>query len=588
MIDNKILDEINDKTDIVALVGEFVELRKVGKNYSGLCPFHNDTNPSFSVSPEKNIAKCMSCGEGGRPINFYRKIKNIPFEEAAAELAERLGIDIGKPTRQKEDPDKHLHAIMEETVRFYMFNLKNSTAGHAALDYLHKRGLNDALIDHFRIGFAPSHGDTLHTLLSDKGHDISDVIALGLVKQNDKGAYYDMFAERVIFPITDPKGRVVGLSGRTLSKTEKIKYVNSPETSIFKKGQLLYHFHEALQDIRKEKHILLYEGFFDVIQAYGAGVRNGVATMGTSLTPAHISLIRSVTSSVIISFDADNAGLKAADAVIGPLTRAGLKTEVMTIPEKMDPDEFIRAYGPEAYERLFSESLTDPYRFRYTYYRSGLDLSDANDRKTFKDRVLRMLKGADVSVSEYYRKKLAKDLDIDEAGLKIPSSREPQEPRERPKPEKKSSLPDRYERAERHLIIAMLKHKETARYVQEQLKTTDFVTVIGTSVRFRIETAYEMDDTIDVIRFSESLPDNERTFMMDVLLKDLFWTRPVVYKQEEIDTYIRLVKNADKTRRLKDLNEAINAQQGQGVHPDMLKERDRLILELKKKPTAGQ
>ncbi|MCF7932780.1 MAG: DNA primase [Acholeplasmataceae bacterium] len=583
MIDNKILDEINDKVDIVSLVSEYVELHKVGKNYSGLCPFHNDTHPSFSVSPEKNIAKCMSCGEGGRPINFYRKIKNISFDQAASELAERIGLTI-ETTKKATDPNEKLYQLMEEVARFYQFNLKNSTAGHQALTYLMGRGMTDQLIDHFQLGYAPSYGDTLYTLLRDKGHDTSDMIALGVVKQNDKGDYYDMFSERVIFPITDPKGHVVGFSGRTLSKTDQIKYVNSPETSIFKKGRLLYHFFEALPDIRRERQIILFEGFFDVIAAYGAGIKNGVATMGTALTGQHISLIRGATKSLIISFDGDNAGLKAADGVIEPLIKGGLKTEVMVIPDQMDPDEFIRAYGPEAYDRLFSEHVTDPYAFRYNYYRRGLDLQNANDLKAFKDRVLNMLRNADVTIAEMFRKKLAKDLEIDESRIMIPSKTPPKRPD--PVALEKPAMPDRYEKAERYLLFAMLTSRETSLYVQEQLKTTDFVNHVTALLRLRIETYYADHETLDVYAFVDTLPENERTFLTEVLFKDPFWVKPVVYDQDEIDTYIGLVRDVKKKRRLNDIQNIIKETVDQPVDHALIEERDRLRKELKTRTSA--
>jgi DNA primase len=473
---------------------------------------------------------------------------------------------------------------MEEVTRFYQFNLKNSTAGHQAMTYLVGRGMTDQLIDHFRLGYAPAYGDTLYTLLRDKGHDTSDMIALGVVKQNDQGDYYDMFSERVIFPITDPRGHVVGFSGRTLSKTDQIKYVNSPETVIFKKGRLLYHFFEALPDIRRERQIILYEGFFDVIAAYGAGIKHGVATMGTALTGQHISLIRSVTKSLIISFDGDRAGLKAADGVIEPLIKGGLKTEVMVIPDQMDPDEFIRAYGPEAYDRLFSEHVTDPYAFRYAYYRRGLDLQNANDLKAFKDRVLRMLKDADITIAEMYRKRLAKDLEIDESRIIIPTKQPPRQ--SNPVVYDKPAIPDRYEKAERYLLFAMLTSRPTSIYVQEQLHTTDFVNHVTALLRMRIETFYADHETLDVHAFVDTLPENERTFLTDVLFKDPFWIKPVVYEQEEIDTYIGLVKDVKKKRRFNDIQNIIKETVDRPVDQALIEERDRLRKALKTRTSA--
>ncbi|MFA7422437.1 MAG: DNA primase, partial [Acholeplasmataceae bacterium] len=401
-MDNKLIEQINEKTPIVELVSEFVTLQKAGKNYRGLCPFHQEKTPSFFVSPEKNICKCYGCGEGGSPINFYRKIKNISFQEAAEELAERAGITVEKAVKQK-DPYEVFYQLMHEAKEFYKFNLKNSEKGQEALKYLHQREINDPIIDHFELGYAPEHSDALYKLLNDKGYQVSDMIKLGVVKQKDDGSYYDLFSNRLIFPITNPKGSVVGFSGRTMNPKDSIKYVNSPETVIFKKGQLLYHFNEALPDIRRNKQVVLFEGFFDVISSYDAGIQNGVATMGTSLTIEQAKLIKQFTDSIIIAYDGDDPGMKATLSAINILEKVKLKTEVLTIPESLDPDEFIKAYGPEKYEGLFGEYLKDPYQFRYQYYKKGKDLSNSNDITAFKNQVLEMLSYADKAIQNIYK-----------------------------------------------------------------------------------------------------------------------------------------------------------------------------------------
>jgi len=452
-MDDKLIELINEKTSIVDLVSEFVSLQKRGKNFAGLCPFHQEKTPSFFVSPEKNICKCYGCGEGGSPINFLRKIKNISFEEAAHELAEKAGIEV-KEKKVKKDPYETFYALMNEVASFYEFNLKHSEKGIDAVNYLYQRQLVDEQIKHFRLGLAPSFGNTIYQLLKNKGYQVSDMIKCGVVKQNDQGEYYDLFADRITFPITDPKGRVVGFSGRTMNPKETVKYMNSPETIIFKKGLLLYHFYEALPEIRKEKQVILYEGFFDVISSYAAGMKHGVATMGTSLTKEQAKLIKSVSPSLIIAYDGDSAGLKAADHAIPVLEKEGLKVEVLTIPEKMDPDDFIKSYGPEAYEKLFGEYTEDMYQFRYRYYRMGKNLSNANDLKEYKKAVMQMIQLSDPSIRAYYIQRLSTEFNIPMSELDTSKPRvvvnEPKIPtKERPK------TLNRYEKAERYLILAM-------------------------------------------------------------------------------------------------------------------------------------
>ncbi|MGE4320788.1 MAG: DNA primase [Acholeplasmataceae bacterium] len=549
-MDQKLIDEINSKTQILDVVSEFVDLQKRGKNYMGLCPFHDEKTPSFSVSPEKNICKCMGCGEGGNPINFYRKIKNISLQEAAEVLAERAGIEI-KKTVVKKNPNEKLFKMMEEASTFYQFNLKNSKAGEEAYDYLIKRELSPKTIDHFKLGYAPSFGDTLYQVLKDKGYAVSDMIKLGIVKQNNDGKYYDLFSDRVIFPVTDPEGRVVGFSGRTLSSKDQVKYINSPETVIFKKGFLLYHLYESLSDIRKTKQIILFEGFFDVISSYQAGITNGVATMGTALTKNQAQLMRKYSPSVVVAYDGDSAGLKATDHAIPLLEQTGIKTEVLVIPDKMDPDEFIKNYGPERYETLYGEFVVDPYQFRFDYYRQGLDLKNTNDVKLFKTRVTKMLVGADPAIIAIYKNRLAKTLHIDESDIVVKKERiAPTIP---PKPidiEIKRNIIDKYEKAERLLIIVMLRSKADSRYVTSMLSTNDYADPIVSSIRLKIQDYYLDHDIIDIDDFKDHLTHDQRSYFEKYIMTDLFYEKEIEIPRSSYHPYIDLLKNTASKRRL--------------------------------------
>jgi DNA primase len=548
-MDNKLIEQINEKTAIVDLVSEFVSLQKTGKNYRGLCPFHQEKTPSFFVSPEKNICKCYGCGEGGSPINFYRKIKNISFQEAAEELAAKAGIEIEKTARVK-DPYETFYQLMHEAKEFYKFNLKNSEKGQEALKYLYKRELSDDIIDHFDIGYAPEHSDALYQLLNDKGYQVSDMIKLGVVKQKDDGSYYDLFSNRLIFPITNAKGSVVGFSGRTLNPKDSIKYVNSPETVIFKKGQLLYHFNEGLSEIRRNKQIVLFEGFFDVISSYQAGIKNGVATMGTSLTIDQAKLIKQFTDSIIIAYDGDEPGMKATLSAINVLEKTRLKTEVLTIPELMDPDEFIKAYGPDKYEALFGEYLKDPYQFRYYYYKKGKDLSNANDITAFKNQVLEMLAYADQAIQNVYKNRLAQDLKVSPDVFEIKTKKQPPLPKNDVLPTKETSkLANKYEKAERYLIYAMLRSKNHAKHIQARLKTSDFVDQVQSTIRILIDSYYKDHEMMEVSEFVDSLTSEQRSYAQQILFKDILWERNLSIDELEFDQLIGLVKNANLVRR---------------------------------------
>jgi len=577
-MDIKLIEEINSKTQILDVVSEFVDLQKRGKNFMGLCPFHDEKTPSFSVSPEKNICKCMSCGEGGNPINFYRKIKNISFQQAAEVLAERAGIEVKKQV-VKKDPNENLYKLMDEAAAFYMFNLKNSKAGQVAFDYLIKRELTTKTIEHFKLGYAPTYGDTLYQVLKDKGYAVSDMIKLGIVKQSDNGKYYDLFSDRVIFPITDPRGNVVGFSGRTLSSKEKVKYINSPETIIFKKGQLVYHLYEALSDIRKSKQLVLFEGFFDVISSYQAGVTNGVATMGTALTRTQAALMRKVSPSVVIAYDGDQAGQKATDHAIPVLEKVGLKTEVLVIPEKLDPDDFIKNYGADKYELLFSQYLTDPYQFRFNYYKQGLDLTNSNDIKTFKTKVTQMLVGSDPAIIAIYKNKLAKILHIKSEDIIVKKTVQPTviKPIDR---EIKEKFVDRLERSERYLIIVMLRSKQDAINIHSQLSANDYSDPIISSIRSKVMSYYQDHDIIDVDDFKDYLTHDQRTYFEKHILTELFYTNHVEITKETYQKYVINMKNAAEKRRVSFLKDELDKNGYSNI--EMAKEYNELLAKTKK------
>lgn len=568
-IDERLIREINEKTPILDLASEFVSLSKRGKNYMGLCPFHDEKTPSFSVSPEKNIAKCMSCGEGGTPINFYRKIKNISFNEAAEILAERAGIKL--KTKTKRDAFEQDYLLLEEAANFYKFNLFNSEKGNEALDYLYKRGLSKETIEHYNIGYAPIFGDTLYRVLKDKKFLETDMLKLGLIKKREDSTYFDLFSDRIIFPITNPQGKTVGFSGRALSENEKVKYINSPETNVFKKGQLLYHFNEALGEIRKAKNVILFEGFFDVISAYQADLKQGVAAMGTALTQSHAKLIKQASDSVIIAYDGDNAGIEASMAAIKILEKENLKIEVLAIPDGLDPDDFIKDYGEEQFLNLFGEYLKDSYDFQYNVYKKNKNLANANDILSFEKEIKRMLINANPTIKNIYNKRLAKDLNIDIAEIA----------RHKIKDIKRKSTTNKYERAEQILIVMMLKLKKYSDYVKEDLKTTDFANHIAASIRAKIIHYYIDHEELIIDDFVNNLPKEEREYLVEKIINNVFYKNfnEELLTNEEVDDYITLVKQAGLNRRIDFLANKIKENPS---NTKLLKEYNDIMRQLKK------
>ncbi|WP_227807078.1 DNA primase [Mulberry dwarf phytoplasma] len=356
MEDNKqLIDQINEKMPILDLVQEFVQLKKSGKNYMGLCPFHDEKTPSFSVSPERNIGVCMSCKKGGNPVFFYKSIKNTSLNQAIFELATRLGIATSLPQQSTHQYQK-FYNIMQEAADFYSHQLKHNKQ---VLNYLEKRGFDNDIIKHFKLGYAPKASHLSRYLMEGTKFDPDDIKKLSLINQDDKtGNFYDFFKNRLIFPITNKSGQIVAFSSRSLDD-QMPKYLNSPETIIFKKGETLYQYYENQAEIRKKQKVILHEGFFDVMASFKAQFKNVVATMGTNLTLDHAKLLKKLTDKIIIAYDGDKAG-KTATLEMGTfLQKNHFKVQIVDFPNNLDPDEYIKTEGPEKYQHLLTDNLKD-------------------------------------------------------------------------------------------------------------------------------------------------------------------------------------------------------------------------------------
>ena len=412
MISEEKINEIIDKTDMVGLVSEFVTLQKRGKNYFGLCPFHADQTPSFSVSPSKKIAKCMSCGEGGNPINFLKKIKNVSFEEACFLLADRVGVQLERTKTVKHvDENSKYYEINQVAQKFYEHFLHNSQSGKEALEYLNKRGLDLETIKMFGIGLAPKNYTTLTKVLSDKGYSLTDAHDIGLItrKEND---YYDMFFNRIMFPIIDEAGHVLGFSGRVFDgDTSGGKYVNTQETVIYKKGEMLYNLNNAIPHIRKMGRVILCEGQMDVISLSNAGIKEVVCSLGTALTEQQASLIKKYSNNVLICYDGDSAGIKATGKAFNLLK--GLTVNSITLPNGMDPDEYLKSRGKDSFLEFIESNQKDVYGYLYSNAFLNRNLNVAYDYEEVKKTVFNLLfKSGSSLLVEKYLHQLAIDLKV--------------------------------------------------------------------------------------------------------------------------------------------------------------------------------
>ncbi|CCV64166.1 DNA primase [Alteracholeplasma palmae J233] len=552
-MDDKLISRINEDVNIVDLVSEFVQLEKKGKNYMGLCPFHQENSPSFSVSPEKNIAVCMSCKEGGVPLTFYRKIKNISFQQAVVELADRLGIEVSHEV--KVDPNEHLYKIMHDASQFFQFSLQNTNQGEIALNYLKERQIEKEHIEHFKIGWAPKEKDALYQLLKDKEYQVSDMISLGLVKQNDQGDYYDLFRSRLIFPLTNPEGKVIGFSGRTLDKNEKVKYMNSPETPIFKKGEMLYHYNESLSEIRKTKKVILYEGFFDCIASYKAGLKNIVATMGTALTKQQALLLKKVSNDIVIAYDGDNAGQNAAIKGIDILQKENLRVNILEIPDKLDPDDYVKKYGATSYQSLFETNLKDPYAFKYDKIVKGKDLTNSNDTREIKNELETIFRYTDENIRNLYYKKALEELGII---LKYHTQNQTTD-YILPKPKETQRVSNKYEWIEIQIVYEVINSSYFLNYILERVHFYELSNWMITSVIEKIGEMYKTYyyDKIEIDKFLEVYPDF--TSLINQFKNHFVFKENMrIETKEKLDEYIEMI-NVDlhRSKRIADLTSLV-------------------------------
>ena len=374
------INELTERNDIVEVVSSYVRLsKKSGSNLFGLCPFHSEKTPSFSVSPDKQIYHCFGCGKGGGVINFVMEIENLSFPEAVEFLAKRAGMPLPEETNDRESRRRARMLELNRAAARFFYEQLSTVAGQAACDYMRKRQLRPATARNFGIGFAPDSWNSLTEAMKAKGFTEKELAEAGLVRHGKNGGVYDTFRNRLMFPVIDVRGNVIGFSGRILGDGEP-KYMNSPETLVFNKSRNLF----ALNLAKKSKcgYIILSEGNIDVASLHQAGFDSAVASLGTSLTPEQARLISRYTDQVVIAYDNDGAGIKAAQRAIGILEKLDLKVKVLRLEGAKDPDEFIKLKGPEAFRKLL-EGSEDQIDYRLRAVTEKYDLSSDGDKVAF-------------------------------------------------------------------------------------------------------------------------------------------------------------------------------------------------------------
>ncbi|CDC93815.1 dNA primase [Roseburia sp. CAG:380] len=384
------IEEVRSRSDIVSVIGRYVRLKRAGSGYTGLCPFHNEKTPSFHVNPARQMYKCFGCGVGGNVLTFVMEYENLTFPEAMEMLAQENGIELPKQEltaqqKQQESLRQTLLEINKKAARYY-FALLKSPRGKPGYDYLTGRGLSDETILHFGLGYAGQGGGELYQYMKKEGYSDSVLKETGLFKMDERGAY-DKFWNRVMFPIMDANNRVIGFGGRVMGDA-KPKYLNSPETKIFDKSRNLFGLNYAKRG--KRSNMILCEGYMDVIALHQAGFTNAVASLGTAFTEQQANLIRRYTDEVLLTYDSDGAGIKAAMRAIPMLRRSGITGKVIHMEPYKDPDEFIKNLGAEEFEKRMEEAQNS-FFFEIEVIKKNYSMSDPEQKTKFIHEIARKL-----------------------------------------------------------------------------------------------------------------------------------------------------------------------------------------------------
>ena len=556
------INHICSSVDIVDVISKYIPLIQRGKNFFGVCPFHDDHSPSMSVSKDKQIYKCFSCGATGNVLKFVMDYENISFIEAVKNLADKAGINVNidlKDVPNTNTINRELYDIYDLSFKFYQNNL-NTKEGIPAKEYLLNREINEEIIKEFGIGLSLKSRDTLTKLLLKKGFNINDIDRTGLIVKNDLGVI-DIYCHRIMFPLYNLNGKVVGFSGRVFDGTSPSKYINNRETEIFKKGELLYNYHRAKDECRMKNQVIVMEGFMDVIRAYTVDVKNVVATMGTAVTKNQALLIKKMAKEVILLFDGDEAGAHATMACSNELERIGVIPKAVRLKENLDPDEYIRKYGKDA----FLKELENPINimdFKLDYLKKNRNLDNANDVSNYVTDVLDELNKIDDDIlREVTIKKVCKESGLDEEFLRSKLKDNPKEKIKIMEPSISTKKLSKYEKAENYLIYYMLHSVEVIDLCIKKLSSLP--TKSYRNLYRMIITYYKEFHDISESNFITYILEKEPVYM-ETLKQVSNYKVKENYTLEEINDYINMILDYNiemERERLSKLLEKANTQE---------------------------
>lgn len=527
---------IQRKANIVDIIRDYVPLTQRGKNYFGICPFHDDHNPSMSVSPEKGVYKCFVCGNAGNVFNFVMEYEKVSFYESVKIVADKIGVSIDISTSKKENTKKSpLYDIYNISYKFYQNNL-NTVYGKDAKKYLLNRKIDEDVIKNFNIGLSLSDSELCNALKA-KGFKDDDIVSSGVAVQNGNNIY-DIYKNRIMFPLYDLEGNVVGFSGRIYNQKSESKYINTKETEIFKKGELLYNYHIAKKEARKEKNIIVVEGFMDVIRLSTIGIVNVVATMGTAVTKYQLNLIQKLAPNITLMFDGDKAGEKATNAFIELANGNDSNIKVVRLEDNLDPDEYILTKGKDKmiYNLSHAQSV---YDYKLSSYKENIDFNDSKEVSNYINVMIKEFEKIDDDiVREIEIKKLSESTNVsyDLIKSKLKDSEKKVIITHKPK----NIKINKYEKASKYILYRMINDNNMILYYFNNLSYLPNDT--ERKLASEIVLFYKKFNSFNLSDFIIYLEDKKELINLVVDISDLKYTEDEL--NDNIDNYFDVIKES--------------------------------------------
>lgn len=527
---------IQRKANIVDIIRDYVPLMQRGKNYFGICPFHDDHNPSMSVSPEKGVYKCFVCGNAGNVFNFVMEYEKVSFYEAVKIVADKIGVSIDISTSKKENTKKSpLYDIYNIAYKFYQNNL-NTVYGKDAKKYLLNRKIDEDVIKNFNIGLSLSDSELCNALKA-KGFKDDDIVSSGVAVQNGNNIY-DIYKNRIMFPLYDLEGNVVGFSGRIYNQKSESKYINTKETEIFKKGELLYNYHIAKKEARKEKNIIVVEGFMDVIRLSTIGIVNVVATMGTAVTKYQLNLIQKLAPNITLMFDGDKAGEKATNAFIELANGNDSNIKVVRLEDNLDPDEYILTKGKDKmiYNLSHAQSV---YDYKLSSYKENIDFNDSKEVSNYINVMIKEFEKIDDDiVREIEIKKLSESTNVsyDLIKSKLKDSEKKVIITHKPR----NIKINKYEKASKYILYRMINDNNMILYYFNNLSYLPNDT--ERKLASEIVLFYKKFNSFNLSDFIIYLEDKKELINLVVDISDLKYTEDEL--NDNIDNYFDVIKES--------------------------------------------